>query len=61
MGWNFDPKLSSETVSGHYEEGITPAEFVSKVEENYGNFFYQAIYLVVNCIRFSQILAERLH
>ena len=39
MGWNFDPKLSSETVSGHYEEGITPAEFVSKVEENYGNFF----------------------
>ena len=61
MGWNFDPKLSNKTVSGHYEEGVAPAEFVSKVEENCGNFFYQAIDLAVNCIRFSQMLAERLH
>ena len=33
-----DPRLPS-----HYEEEKTPAEFVSKVEEQYHHFFYQAI------------------
>ena len=35
----------------YYEEEEAPVEFVSKVEEYYLHFFYQAIEIVVNCIR----------
>ena len=43
-----DPKLiKNRKVSSHYEEGA----FVSKVQEYYRHFFYQAIDMVVNCIR----------
>ena len=40
----------------YYEEEEAPVEFVSKVEEYYLHFFYQAIEIVVNCIlnRFQQ-------
>ena len=36
---------------GHYEEEEAPVEFVSKVEEWYHHLCYQAIKIVVNCIR----------
>ena len=35
----------------YYEEEETPVEFVSKVEEFYLHFFYQAIEIVFKCIR----------
>ena len=35
----------------HYEEEQAPAEFVSKVEEYYHYFFYQANEIAVKCIR----------
>ena len=42
------PKLiKKRKVSSHYEERA----FVSKVQEYYRHFFYQAIDMVVNCIR----------
>ena len=34
-----------------YEEGEVPAEFVSTVEEHYHQIFYQAVDMVVSCIR----------
>ena len=43
--------LKKRKVSSHYEEEEAPIEFVSKVEEYYHHFFYQAIEIVVNCIR----------
>ena len=35
----------------YYEEEEAPVEFVSKVEEYYLHFFYQAIEIIFNCIR----------
>ena len=48
--------LEKEKIQVIYEEGKAPVEFVSKVEEYYCQFFYQAIDMVVNCIcnRFQQ-------
>ena len=47
-----DPKLPRKRkILNHGEEEEAPVEFVSKVEENYLHFFYQAIEIVVNCIR----------
>ena len=45
-----DPK-PPKNISSHYEEEEAPVEFASKVEEYYLHFFYQAIEIVVNCIR----------
>ena len=52
-----DPKLlRKRKVLSYYEEEEAPVEFVSKVEEYYLHFFYQATEIVVNCIlnRFQQ-------
>ena len=47
-----DPKLPrNRNVSNHYEKEEAHAEFVSQVEEYNHYFFYQAIEIVVNCIR----------
>ena len=47
-----EPKLlRKRKVSNHYEEGETSVELISKVEEHYRQFFYQAIDMVVNCSR----------
>ena len=47
-----DPKLPKKRkVSDYYEEGEPPVKFISKVEEYYRQIFYQAIDMVVNCIR----------
>ena len=48
--------LEKEKIQVIYEEGKAPVEFVSKVEEYYCQFFYQAIDMVVNCTcnRFQQ-------
>ena len=43
--------LEKRKVSSHYEEEEAPEEFVSKVEEYYLIFNYQAIEIVNNCIR----------
>ena len=34
-----------------YEDGEAPAEFASTIEEHHRQNFYQAIDIVVNCIR----------
>ena len=47
-----EPKLlRKRKVLDHYEEGETSVELISKVEEHYRQFFYQAIDMVVNCSR----------
>ena len=47
-----DLKLPKERKSSsHYEEGEAPVEFVSTVEEHYRQIFYQAVDMVVSCIR----------
>ena len=47
-----DPKLPKERKSSsHYEEGEAPVEFVSTVEEHYRQIFYEAVDMVVSCIR----------
>ena len=47
-----DPKLPRKRkVSNHFEEKEASVEFVSNVEEYYDHFFYQAIEIIVNCIR----------
>ena len=38
-------------VSSHYEEGESPVEFVSTVEEHHCQIFHQGIDMVANCIR----------
>ena len=44
-------------VSSHYEEGKALGEFVSRIEKHYRQTFYQAIDMVVNCIRELQQLS----
>ena len=47
-----DPKLSKKRKSlSHYEEGEAPVEFASTVEEHYRQIFYQAVDMIVSCIR----------
>ena len=46
-----DPKLPKKRkVSSHYVEGEAPVEFVSTVEEHYGQIFYQVVDMVFSCI-----------
>ena len=44
-------------VSSHYEKGKALGEFVSRIEKHYRQTFYQAIDMVVNCIRELQQLS----
>ena len=47
-----DPKLlKKRKVSSHYEEGEAPVEFVSTVKQHYRQIFYQAVDMIVSCIR----------
>ena len=47
-----DPKLPrKKKVPSRYEDGETPTEFESTVEEHYRQIFYQTIDMVTNCIR----------